>query len=63
MLQAKFNGTSVLGPARVIKLKGSGVICIDIDENKKYEEVLELFPFLKGSHYVAGNTKGFHIYV
>jgi len=45
MLQAKFNGASVLGPARLIKIKGSGVICIDIDENKNTKRYLPYFRF------------------
>lgn len=49
--------------SRVIRIKKSDIVCIDIDEDMKYEELIARFPFLEGHCYVAGNTKGWHIYV
>lgn len=59
--QAKYNGENVLGVFRIIRLKG--IACIDIDENVQYDDIIHQYPFLKGHHYVKGNTKGFHFYV
>lgn len=62
MEMEQFNGETCIGPARVLKLKG--VICLDIDETGiTYQQVIELYPFLKGHLYTKGNTKGFHFYV
>jgi phage/plasmid-associated DNA primase len=64
MQMSQFNGAVCVGPARVIKLQGSGIVCVDIDEkDKTYDEVITAYPCLEGQCYVKGNTKGFHFYV
>ena len=61
---AIYHGEECVGPSRVIKLKGSGIVCVDIDEKYvTYEEVIAAYPCLAGHCYVKGNTKGFHFYV
>lgn len=63
MDMAKYQGTKVLGIARVLKLNKT-ILCIDIDDATiTYDEVIALYPFLSDTCYVNGNTKGFHFYV
>lgn len=37
--------------------------CVDIDENIAYEEIIKNIPFVDGTSYCKGNTKGFHFYI
>ena len=64
MEQSQKLGNVCIGVARVIKLQGSGIVCVDIDEkDKTYDEVIRSYPCLENQCYVKGNTKGFHFYV
>lgn len=59
----RYEGTKAIGPCRIIRIEGSGIACIDFDEDIPLERVFELYPFLQGHCYVKGNTKGYHFYV
>lgn len=46
-----------------IKIKDTGILIIDIDEDITIEEVYKLYPDLKNTYYTLGNNKGFHFYI
>jgi hypothetical protein len=63
MEQDKYQGTDTFGILRQIPLEGTGLIVIDIDEDCTFREVYELFPCLRNTLFVEGNTKGWHFSV
>ncbi len=46
-----------------IKIKDTGILIIDIDEDITIEDVYKLYPDLKNTYYTLGNNKGFHFYI
>jgi len=59
----KYSGTKAIGPCEIIRIEGSGITCLDFDEDVPLDRVFELYPFLEGHCYTKGNTKGYHFYV
>jgi len=58
------DGELTIGVYRKMILEGSGFVCIDIDvQNVHYMDMIQAFPQLRNTLYVAGNTKGGHFYV
>jgi phage/plasmid-associated DNA primase len=56
------DGENVLGIMRNIQLQNQGIVCIDIDEDIHYIQMIQAYPVLKNTLYVPGNTKGGHFY-
>lgn len=46
-----------------IKETEKPIYCFDVDEVISYKDVIAIYPFLQGTNYVRGNTKGFHFYL